>query len=212
MFDTIILLTGPVEEPVLGSILQGHNPALSIRPAATLADVTALAPELLDRSRLVAFCTEVVVPARVLDLLRFGAYNFHPGPPQFPGWGCAHFALHQGATDFGATVHVMIEKVDAGPIVGVELFRIPPGAPAQDLEALAYAQLAQLFRRLAPMLAAQADPLPQLPIHWSGEKCTRRRYAAICAQSSPDESGTEHESQGHGRRPAAGVLTGKPVS
>ena len=183
MFDTIILLTGPVEEPVLGSILQGHNPALSIRPAATLADVTALAPELLDRSRLVAFCTDVVVPLRVLDLVRFGAYNFHPGPPQFPGWGCAHFALHQGATEFGATVHVMIERVDAGPIVGVELFRIPPGATAQDLEALAYAQLAQLFRRLAPMLAAQADPLPRLPIHWSGEKCTRQRYAAICAPS-----------------------------
>ena len=208
MLDTIILLTGPTEQPVLGSILQGHNPALSIQPAASLADVNALAPELLARARLVAFCTEVVVPLRVLDRLRFGAYNFHPGPPQFPGWGCAHFALHQGATEFGATAHVMIEKVDAGPIVGVELFRIPPGAGAPDLEALAYVELARLFRRLAPGLVTQSDPLPRLPIHWSGEKCTRRRYAAMRAQSSPHESRAARESQGDGRREAAGEMTG----
>jgi methionyl-tRNA formyltransferase len=184
MLDRIILLTGPVEQPVLGSILQGHNPVLTIRPAATLADVTALEPELLGRARLVAFCTDVVVPPEVLDRLGFGAYNFHPGPPRFPGWGCAHFAIHQGAAEFGATAHVMIEKVDAGPIVGIESFLIPPQATVSSLEGLAYAYLAQLFRRLAHALAVRTKPLPRLPIRWSGEKCTRHRYAAISAPPS----------------------------
>jgi methionyl-tRNA formyltransferase len=183
MLDTIVLLTGPVEQPVLGAVLQGHNPDLTIQPAATLADVTALAPELLGRARLVAFCTDVVVPIEVLDRLGFGAYNFHPGPPRFPGWGCAHFAIHQGATEFGATAHVMVEKVDSGPIVGVELFHIPPQTTVSDLEELAYGHLARLFRRLAPALAARIKPLPRLPIRWSGEKCTRRRHAAITAPS-----------------------------
>jgi methionyl-tRNA formyltransferase len=159
---------------------------LTIRPVATLAEVMGLAPELLDRARLVAFCTDVIVPPQVLDRLRFGAYNFHPGSPEFPGWGCAHFAIHQEATEFGATVHVMIEKVDAGPIVSVELFRIPPGITVTGLEKMAYARLAQMFRRLARPLAAQTRPLPPLAVEWSGRKCTRRRYAAIRAAVRAD--------------------------
>jgi methionyl-tRNA formyltransferase len=185
MLDTIILLTGAVEQPVLGSILRGYNPALRIRRVSSLAEVAALERPELRRARLVAFCTDVLVPPRVLDQLGFGAYNFHPASPRFPGWGCAHFAIHQGAREFGATAHVMLEKVDAGPIVGVELFDVPPGARASDLEELAYAFLVQLFRRLAPELAMRVQPLAPLPIKWSGEKCTRRRYAALGAEPIP---------------------------
>jgi methionyl-tRNA formyltransferase len=184
MLDTIILLTGAVEQPVLGAILRSHNPALRIRAAATPAEVAALEPPVLRRARLVAFCTDVVVPLRALDQVAFGAYNFHPGSPGFPGWGCAHFAIHQRAKVFGATAHLMLEKVDAGPIVGVELFDVPPGASVPDLEELAYVSLAQMFRRLAPQLV-HSRPLEPLPIGWSGEKCTRRRYAALCAASIP---------------------------
>lgn len=184
MLDTIILLTGAVEQPVLGAILRSHHPALRIRAVATPAEVMGLEPQVLRRARLVAFCTDVVVPARVLDQVGFGAYNFHPGSPGFPGWGCAHFAIHQGAKQFGATAHLMLEQVDAGPIVGVELFEVPPGAGVPDLEELAYVFLAQMFRRLAPQLV-RSRPLEPLPIRWSGEKCTRRRYAALCAASIP---------------------------
>ncbi len=184
MLDTIILLTGAVEQPFLRAILRSHSPALRIRVVATAEEVMALEPQVLRHARLVAFCTDVVVPARVLDQVAFGAYNFHPGSPRFPGWGCAHFAIHQRAKEFGATAHLMLEKVDAGPIVGVELFDVPPGAGVPDLEALAYAFLAQMFRRLAPQLV-NSRPLEPLPIRWSGEKCTRRRYAALCAASLP---------------------------
>jgi methionyl-tRNA formyltransferase len=184
MLDTIILLTGAVEQPVLGSILRSHDPALRIQPVSSPAEVAALEPDVLRRARLIAFCTDVVVSPRVLDQVGFGAYNFHPGSPRFPGWGCAHFAIHEGASEFGATAHVMLEKVDAGPIVGVELFDVPPSARASDLEALAYVSLAQMFRRLAPALV-EGTPLAPLPIEWSGEKCTRRRYAALCAQVIP---------------------------
>jgi methionyl-tRNA formyltransferase len=184
MLDTIILLTGAVEQPVLGSILRSHNPALRIETVSSPAEVAALQPDLLRRARLIAFCTDVVVPPRVLDQVGFGAYNFHPASPRFPGWGCAHFAIHEGAREFGATAHVMLEKVDAGPIVGVELFDVPAGAQASDLEALAYVSLAQMFRRLAPALV-QSAPLAPLPIKWSGVKGTRRRYAASCAESIP---------------------------
>jgi methionyl-tRNA formyltransferase len=180
VLKTIILLTGPVEQPVLGGILREHNPALTIHPVATPDELAAIAPKALRGARLIAFCTDVLVGAEMLAKLKHGAYNFHPGPPHFPGWSPAHFAILQRAEAFGATAHLMVEKVDAGPIVGIDLFAVPAGATVTSLEELTYLRLAQLFRRLAPALA-KAEPLSELPVRWSGKKCTRAGYAALCA-------------------------------
>ncbi len=180
MFDTIVLLTGQVEQPVLSSLFLKHNPRLTIEPVETAEHVAALQPELLRRARLIAFTTAVVVPPRVLDQLGYGGYNFHPGPPDYPGWAPSHFALYQQATRFGATAHLMAEKVDAGPIIDTESFDIPEGTGVEALEALAYAALARLVWRLAEPLTTRAEPLPQLPLRWAERKNFRRTYAALC--------------------------------
>src|ERR1700742_508355 len=117
MFDTIILLTGPVEQAVLAAALLGHNPRLTVHWVAASDALARVDPATLARSRLVGFATPVIVPPHVLDALGFGAYNFHPGPPQYPGWAPAHFALYERATEFGATAHMMAARVDSGPIV-----------------------------------------------------------------------------------------------
>ena len=180
MFDTVVLLTGAAGRPVFTSVLSAHNPHLTIIPVETLAELNALAPGRLARARLIAYVTSIIVPAGVLDQLGYGAYNFHPGPPSYPGWAPAHFALYARATEFGATAHVMVDRVDEGPIVGVELFSIPRGASAASLEGMAYARLSYLFWRLAKPLAASSEPLPHLALGWSGRKSTRRDYAALC--------------------------------
>ena len=126
MFDTIILLAGAAEQSVFSAVLRGHNPALTVILVGTSADLAALDSAILRRARLIAFVTAEIVPADVLAELGYGAFNFHPGPPSYPGWAPAHFALYDRATEFGATVHVMIEQVDAGPIVDVARFPIPP--------------------------------------------------------------------------------------
>lgn len=177
--QTIILLTGPVEHPVLSKVLFAHNPDLTIRAVETSAELTGLAPELLSQSRLIAFTSPIVVPGSVLDLLGFGAYNFHPASPDFPGWAPAHFAVYHQSTQFGATAHVMIERVDAGPIVDVELFSVPPNIGVGELQQRAYAALARLFWRQAKNLATQPEPLAELPIRWGGNKTSRRCLAAM---------------------------------
>ena len=190
MFDTVVLLTGAAGRPVFTSVLSAHNPHLTIIPVETLAELNALAPGRLARARLIAYVTSIIVPAGVLDQLGYGAYNFHPGPPSYPGWAPAHFALYARATQFGATAHVMVDRVDEGPIVGVEMFSIPPGASVASLEGMAYARISYLFWTLAKSLATQSEPLPHLPLRWSGTKSTRRDYAALCdvpLDIDPDE-------------------------
>jgi hypothetical protein len=60
------------------------------------------------------------------------------------------------------------------------MFSIPPGASPASLEGMAYARLAHLFWSLANRLATCGEPLPPLPLSWSGKKTTRRDYAAMC--------------------------------
>ncbi|MGJ5077104.1 formyltransferase family protein [Bradyrhizobium oligotrophicum] len=181
MFDTIILLTGSRDQQLaLSELLRAHNAALAFRCAVSLQDLEAIERDVLGRSRLLAFTTGVVVPAAILQALGYGAYNFHPGPPDYPGWAPAHFAMYDGTKRFGATAHAMETRVDCGAIVGVEPFDIPQGVDVRGLEQMAFVRLAYLFWRMSRDLACQAGPLPALGTGWSGTKSTRQMYAALC--------------------------------
>jgi methionyl-tRNA formyltransferase len=210
MFNTIILLAETSEQGMLATLLRQHNPKLAVRAVASIEEIDALKPDRLARARLVGFVTPVVVPKRILDALGFGAYNFHPGPPQYPGWMPAHFAIYDRATEFGATAHVMIERVDAGPIVGVEYFPVPQQAGVLKLEQLAYVQIAQMFWNLAPILANQTEPISELSVQWSGRKGTRRLHAALCDMApdiSEDELDRRIEAFGAGHSGVSPTIT-----
>jgi methionyl-tRNA formyltransferase len=181
MLHEIVLLTGPTSQQLaLTELLKAHNPELSFRYALTREDLLALAPATLRHSRLLAFTSGTIVPPQILHALGYGAYNFHPGPPHYPGWAPAHFALYEGGPTFGATAHVMSERVDAGPIIGVETFPIPDGIAVRELEQIAFIRLAYLFWRLSKDLATRSEPMPVLPLEWSGLKSTRQMYRAMC--------------------------------
>jgi len=210
MFDTIILLTGSVEQATLGPALLRHNPHLALCPAETPEELNAIESKKLRRARLIAFASPVIVSGRILRRLGFGAYNFHPGPPHYRGWAPAHFAVYDRATSFGVTAHVMHERVDSGPIIDVDLFDIPSNISPEALDEMAYARLAQRFFALAPVLATSPHPLPALPIQWSGRTNTRRHCAELC-DIPPDVSRDELERRmaafGDGRLGVAPTLT-----
>jgi methionyl-tRNA formyltransferase len=200
VLDTIILLTGPVEEGPLTAVLRGHHPGLNVCPVKSLERLEAIEQSILNRARLIGFVTPIIVPARILKSLGHGAYNFHPGSPHYPGWVPSHFAIYERAGYFGATAHKMIERVDAGPIVGLELFGIPSGTDVLRLQEMSFTQLAKLFWRLAPELVKRA-PLAELPIQWTGIKSTKAIYAAMCeipANISAEELGRRIEVFGNG--------------
>lgn len=179
MFDTIILLTSAAEQTALSAALRRHKPGLAMIGAATFDELAAIGGEQLARARLIAFATAVIVPRAILDALGYGAYNFHPGPPEYPGWLPGHFARYDRAANFGVTAHVMTPKVDAGPIIAVRRFATPPG-DLMALEQEAFGELARLFWDLAPALATSAEPLPVLPLTWGPKKSTRRDCLDLC--------------------------------
>lgn len=181
MFDTVILLTGSRDQQLaLTELLRAHNDKLSFRCAVTRDELDAIGPEVLKRARLLAFTTGVIVPARILNALGYGAYNFHPGPPDYPGWAPAHFAMYDGTRRFGATAHVMEPRVDCGAIVGIETFDVPAGVDVRGLEQMSFVRLAYLFWRMSRDLACEAAPLAVLDLAWTGLRSTKRMYAQMC--------------------------------
>ncbi|QOZ54217.1 hypothetical protein [Bradyrhizobium sp. CCBAU 53338] len=109
MVEGLALLTEAAEQVALLRILRSFRPDLVIWPVVDMEELGNIEPA----SRLVAFASGVIVPPDLLARFGRGAYNFHPGPPAYPGWAPAHFALYDRADSFGVTVHAMAGRARA---------------------------------------------------------------------------------------------------
>ena len=181
MPEEVVLLTGEVEGPHFRAMLTSLNPGLTVIHTQTREELEAVCLNTGPGGgrRLIAFSTSVIVPKTVLNGLQMSSYNFHPGPPTYPGSHAASFAIYDGTEHFGATAHVMEEKVDCGPIVAVEWFVIPEKARFMDLELKTYELLLEMFADLMPHLATSDDPLPVIDAQWSGNKHTKAEFEAM---------------------------------
>jgi methionyl-tRNA formyltransferase len=183
-----MLLTGEAEAAVFGQLLQNHNPNLTIIPANNRNSLDNACDNVRPGTRLISFCSSVIVPKAHLDAIPCGTYNFHPGPPSYPGRYPSVFALYEEAGNFGVTVHVMAERVDEGPIIAAEWFTVPENCDLETLDTLAFKALMGLFRRLAKRLATDSEPLKPKMIRWSGKKWAKADCDALCRIDSSTSS------------------------
>ena len=181
MLKEVVLLTGEVEGPHFRTMLKSFNPDLIVIHVQSLEELKKafLSPSKNGERRLIAFSTPIIVPKNILNELSIKSYNFHSGPPTYPGSHPASFAIYEGAKYFGATAHVLEEKVDCGAIVGVEWFLIQENTRFMELEIRAYELLLKLFTDFAPHFATSEESLPELEVHWSGVKHTKSEFEAM---------------------------------
>lgn len=180
MLREIVLLTGPREATHLTVFFRRQNPELEVTLTETREDLAVALYPRRPGVRLIAFCTPTVVPADLLGRLDGQAYNFHPGPPTYPGRHPASFAIYEGAKRFGATVHEMVASVDSGPIVGVEWFDMPAAPRLAQVEGMAAEAAVDLLQKFGPHLATSLAPLPPSGDKWSGRPSRQHDFDAMC--------------------------------
>ncbi|MCC5905983.1 MAG: hypothetical protein JJU13_07255 [Balneolaceae bacterium] len=74
---------------------------------------------LLNIHSLFVICTEVI------ESLKMGAYNLHPGPlPSYTGLNAPSWAVYNQEPQHGVTLHKIVDKIDAGTIIDEALFPI----------------------------------------------------------------------------------------
>jgi methionyl-tRNA formyltransferase len=154
----------------------GEN--LWFRSVAALArehDIPVFAPESLktpeSEERLRALQPDIIfsfyyrnlIPDRLLGLAPLGAFNMHGSYlPKYRGRAPVNWAVLNGETQIGATLHYMVQRADAGDIVDQEAVIIGPEETAfQVMKKVQAAALKTLDRQLPAILAGKAPRHPQ---------------------------------------------------
>lgn len=132
---------------------------------------------------IISYLARWIVPESLLKQAAV-AVNFHPGPPEYPGYGCNNFAIYEGAREYGVTCHHMAARVDRGPIIAVRRFPVFGSDNAGTLLARAYDyQLAQFYDIVGCMI--RGDPLPAARERWTREPFTRKQFREL-ERMTPD--------------------------
>ncbi|MXN64808.1 hypothetical protein GR183_07805 [Stappia sp. GBMRC 2046] len=174
-----LLLMNDEEAEFFARLLAKHAPDAYFAHAGDRASLVFQAESLPGTGRLIAFCTDVIVPPAVLERMEAGSYNFHPGPPERPGYRPAGFAAHEKGASFGITLHEMEASVDTGAIIDCERFSVSAPASEEAINIEAYRRLLNLARRHARTLAETGSRPSPSRERWSGRKTTRRDWQQI---------------------------------
>jgi methionyl-tRNA formyltransferase len=179
--SAVILLTSFRGEN-LSRLKRAFGPGVHFHVVETIKDLSVV--KIDEATTLISFGTGVIVPRDILLKLRRPAYNLHAASPAFPGRDPHHHAIYRGAKSYGATLHIMEEKVDSGQIVGVELFDIKDDSTPQSLLAQANEAGLRLIEKTGHRLLS-VEPLSSISgVKW-GEFKTRRIDLLRMAELSP---------------------------
>jgi methionyl-tRNA formyltransferase len=180
MPQRLLLLTGSFEAGILAPHLAKQGEACIVRPVDSLEKLEAALADQAGMTRILAFCTSVIVPRRILEAMPGPSYNIHPGSPAFPGRHPESWGAYQGLRTFGATLHEMAPRVDEGAIVDVAWFEPPVGAGQLEFGYGAFRAALQLVLRWASALTGEVAALPHSEHRWSGRKTSHADLEAMC--------------------------------
>lgn len=117
----------------------------------------------------------LVVDAQILEAARIGSFNLHPGPlPEFAGLDAPSWALYEGRSHYGCTVHWMTGRVDAGPIAYATQFDIAPGETGLSLSLKCVRHGIELIGRLLTAADENPSSIPRMPQQAMGRRWLRR--------------------------------------
>jgi methionyl-tRNA formyltransferase len=133
---------------------------------------------------IISYLSRWIVPEGLLKNARITSINFHPGPPEYPGYGGNNFALYEGANVYGVTCHQMAARVDTGDIIAVKRFPVLPTDDVASLLSRTYDQmLALFFEIMSGVLAGRG--LPVSGERWARRPFTKKEFQAL-GQITPD--------------------------
>lgn len=138
---------------------------------------------------IISYLCRWVLPLAAIESAAREAINFHPASPDYPGIGCNNYALYEDASEYGATCHHMLSRVDTGKIIAVKRFPVFPTDDVDSLLTRTYEfQLTLFYEVVGTILNGQ--PLPESTEHWTRPPRSRREFNEL-GLITPDMSDDE---------------------
>lgn len=108
---------------------------------------------------LFSFYYRSMIAERFLAIPPKGAFNMHGSLlPKYRGRACVNWAVLNGETETGATLHHMVRRADAGDIVDREAVPILPDDTALDVSRKVAEAARTILERALPAIALGAAP------------------------------------------------------
>ena len=104
---------------------------------------------------IICFRSYFLLPKSLIERATIAAINFHPAPAEYPGSGCLNWALYDNAKVYGATAHIMNEKIDNGAIVECRRFPVVPQDNVKTLLARAHLKTYDLILDITTGIALE---------------------------------------------------------
>lgn len=131
----------------------------------------------------ISYLSRWIIPQTVLEKAKTAAINFHPAPPEYPGTGCINFALYEGASEYGATCHFMLSRVDTGGIIRVVRFPLLEEDTVESLLQKTYKHQLTLFYEVMEELRQNGE-LKAGSETWSRKPLTRKNLNTLMTLSA----------------------------
>ncbi len=129
-----------------------------VKGTKTLDLVRSLAPELV-----FSFYYRHILPEEVIGLSRLGAFNMHGSLlPKYRGRACVNWAIINGETETGATLHWMTSRPDEGDLVAQKRVSIGERDTARDVMLRVAEAAEKILLENLPLLESGRTPrIPQ---------------------------------------------------
>jgi methionyl-tRNA formyltransferase len=141
------------------------------RGLRTVTPAQPAAPEWLEAIQhsapdyLLAFYYRYLLPPPLLALPRWAALNMHGSLlPRYRGRAPVNWAIANGETETGATLHYMVARPDAGPMVAQEAVAIGPNDHALAVSMAVAAAAARVLTAALPSMALGPPPARPLDL------------------------------------------------
>lgn len=103
-----------------------------------------------------------VIPKSFLDLFKHGVINLHQGDlPRYKGNACPNWAILNGESRIGLTIHKMDEDLDSGPIILKRYLNIDDNTYIGDVYHFIKESTSQMFIDAIDLLSNGFVPKPQ---------------------------------------------------
>ncbi len=129
---------------------------------------------------LISFGSSIIVPKKILEIKGLKSINIHAASPKYPGRDPHHFAIYDNVKKYGATMHFMINKVDEGGIIDVEIFSVKSSIKPNELLMNANDAGLKLFKKLLKNFDKKNYLKINNKYKWSNKKYTRKDFEKLC--------------------------------
>jgi len=173
-------MTSHFHAKIITEILVAVNEKINVLHFIHPNQLADLPEDYLMSSRLISFGSRHYISPVILQQIGYGSYNLHPGPTHYPGWAPFYYAIYDQATRYGVTFHEMNDKIDAGDIVCVRDFDIPPHSTTQELVNITEFHMFELLKDLAPAFSNHVEYLATTDLKWQRQPLKKKDFLAIC--------------------------------